>query len=1113
MTLGSWRYYDHQVSVEDYFLSHGQEPGVWLGSGAAMAGLSGPVEEGQLARVFDEGRHPVSGAPLGLPYRHDSKRTVVTGFALSFSPPKSVSLVGAFGDPDTAAEVRAAHDSAVRAALSFLEDHAAFSRTGRGGFSQVDSEGFVAAAFTHRTSRAGDPQIHSHVLVANKVRCADGRWRSLDGREVFAFQKAAGMLYNATLRVELSARLGVAWEPADRNSQADIEGVPRGLIELFSKRRHDVERRGAQRIAHLEVQLGRSLTADERAEQYQFATYDTRPAKTGHGDDESALVGRWRDEADAAGWDPDRWLTVTLDRTSLAVGLDNEVADPEVVAEIVAELTEARSTWSRAEVAKMVARRLPPGLAGGAEAGREWIEATSAAVLAHPEVVTLCSLLSAEVPTGLRRRDGLPGHERHGAPRHTTRQTLTREGRVLDAFVRGHHAGVAVAHEIDVKQAARTHRLGADQAAALRRICQGGERLACVVGPAGAGKTRMVRAARDAWTPTGTAVRGLAVSAEAAGVLAEEAGIATETVAKFLHDTHRTGNPSGGLRSGEVVVVDEAAMLATADLADLVDVVEAADAKLVLVGDHRQLGAVEAGGLFRLLVADSHAAELSGVRRFSHPWEANATLRLRQGDDTVLGDYQAHGRISGGSRDDMIDEAFATWRAARTAGESIVVVAADHATVDALALRARADRVAAGEVEPDGIPAGTQIVGQGDEIVTTRNDRRLLTDHRLWVRNGDRWHVEHRRDDGALVVTHLDGRGRVVLPTTYAADHVALAYAVTVHKAEGVTVDRAVLLADGATTGEHLYVGMTGGRHDNRVYVVTDATTTGHGQGVPPTPVEVLADVMRRSSAELSATETLRHELDHADDPTTLRRLHEQARVYIDTHAGPDRRPELHRLQRLRCDLPLMRSIVAGHERDVARLDPMITRTRQSLAEAQADLEALTRRRRFRRPDQPAIDQTHHRINAQKRYLRHLEDERPGAANQLQRSCHRLDDTERAVARIPDIEAAIQQRGDWLLDHPTELAWEADLATRLTGHVDEPGGPTAEPGQDPAEAAIEAALRSIDLRTINLPDRRPRAGIERAIHDALGITRHPAHPDVPLPPLPGHGIDGPDLGL
>lgn len=143
------------------------------------------------------------------------------------------------------------------------------------------------------------------------------------------------------------------------------------------------------------------------------------------------------------------------------------------------------------------AARLLPGLAASAGAGREWIEATCAAVLAHPAVVTLASPLSAEVPPGLRRRDGLPSHERHGASRHTTRETLAREGRVLDALVRGRDAGVAVAADREVERAIGTHGLGADQADALRRICEGGERLTCVVGPAGAGKTRMVLAVGD----------------------------------------------------------------------------------------------------------------------------------------------------------------------------------------------------------------------------------------------------------------------------------------------------------------------------------------------------------------------------------------------------------------------------------------------------------------------------------------------------------------------------------------------------------------------------------------------------------------------------------------
>lgn len=1109
MTVGSWEYYDHEVSVEDYYVARAEEPGVWVGSGAAVLGLAVEVEDGQLARLFDEGCHPVTGAPLGLPYRHDSKRTVVTGFALSFSPPKSVSLVGAFGDGDTTAEVRAAHDRAVLAALSFLEDHAAFSRTGRGGVFQVDTEGFVAAAFTHQTSRAGDPQLHSHVLVANKVLCREGRWRSLDGREVFAFQKAAGMLYNATLRVELSTRLGVAWDPVDRNGQADIVGVPRGLIELFSKRRHDVERRAAQRIATLEARLGRTLTDNERAEQYQRATYATRPDKT-H-EDGTTLGGRWRMEADAAGWDPDRWLPPTLARDDASAERCPDVADPATVAEVVAELAEARSTWGRAGVAKAVARRLPPGLGTGAEAGREWIEATTAAVLAHPEVVTLASPLSAEVPVGLRRRDGLPGHERHGAPRHTTRLTLAREGKVLDALVQGRHAGVSVVPAEAVARAARAQRLGADQAAALRRICEEGQRLVCVVGPAGAGKTRMVRAARDAWAAEGTAVRGLAVSAVAAGVLAEEAGIPADTVAKFLHDARRDGNPSGGLTQGEVVVVDEAAMLATSDLVDLVDVIERADAKLVLVGDHRQLGAVEAGGLFRLLVADNRAAELHQVRRFTHPWEAQATLRLRNGDESVLGDYDAHGRIAGGSREEMIDQAFTDWRAARAAGESIVVMAADHATVDALALRSRSERVAAGEVEPHGLAVGNQIVGRGDEIITTRNDRRLITTGGLWVRNGDRWHVDARRDDGTLIVSHLDGHGRVSLPGGYAADHVALAYAVTVHKAEGVTVDCAVLLADSTTTGEHLYVGMSRGRHDNRVCVVTDAASTGHGHQPPPTPVEILTDVMRRSSAEPSATETLRKELDRGEDRETLRRLHEQALAYIDALAGPDRRPELRRLQQIQSTLPTTRNTLAAKQRDVARLDRDIARTRSRLADDGAHLENLTRRRRFRRPDHDAIDTTQHRIDAQQRYLERLQDERARTAADLERSRARLHDAERSTNRIPDVTAAIEHRRAWILTHPAELAWEADLATRLadTSKTTEP--PT--PDHEHTVSDHDAVPAWLDLRTIDLSPRRPRTGLERRLDDAFRIRR-PGNPGVvPLRPPPGRGIDGPDIGL
>ena len=222
-------------------------------------------------------------------------------------------------------------------------------------------------------------------------------------------------------------------------------------------------------------------------------------------------------------------------------------------------------------------------------------------------------------------------------------------------------------------------------------------------------------------------MRGVAPSAVAAGVLTEQAGIASETLARFLLEV---ANGRTTLTPGEVVVCDEASMVSTRDLARLVLVADAADAKVVLVGDHYQLGSVDAGGLFRLLAADTKTAELTGVRRFS-----------------------------------------------------------DHDTVDQLAMRARAARVHAGDVEAGGISVGHQTVGVGDEIVTTRNDRRLVTTTGAWVRNGDCWTVEQRTQGGAMRLRSLDSRGTVTVPGDYVQEHVGLAYAVTVHRSQGLTVD------------------------------------------------------------------------------------------------------------------------------------------------------------------------------------------------------------------------------------------------------------------------------------------------------------------------------------
>ncbi len=311
-----WAYYAKEVAagVEGYFVGHGEETGCWAGRGADALGLSGQVDSDGLSRLFGQGVHPLSGAALCRPFGPDT--TAVAAYALSFSPPKSVSVLWALAPAGVADQVRQGHDAAVAAALEFLQDHAGFCRRGHGGTLQEATGGYLAAVFVHRTSRAGDPQLHSHVLVANKVQAAsDGQWLAVDGRELFEVQKAAGMLYKAALRAELTARLGVAWTDVDDNGGAEIEGVPDRLIRQFSKRRGQVEAAAARLAGEREAALGRSLTGDERAAVFQLAAYQSPAAKGKEMAETTAeLKARWRSEAAAAGLPTDRWLGRVLGR-------------------------------------------------------------------------------------------------------------------------------------------------------------------------------------------------------------------------------------------------------------------------------------------------------------------------------------------------------------------------------------------------------------------------------------------------------------------------------------------------------------------------------------------------------------------------------------------------------------------------------------------------------------------------------------------------------------------------------------------------------------------------------------------------------------------------------
>ncbi|MGA8296573.1 MAG: MobF family relaxase [Acidimicrobiales bacterium] len=969
----SWSYYASEVADgrEDYYQESGI-PGRFLGRGASVLGFCGDeVSTEALERLFGHGTDPRDGRRLGVSF--DGRKNSVAGFAVTFSPPKSISALWAVGPSRVADAVVKAHLVSMEEAFGFLEENASFTRRGRNGAHQVDTEGFLAAAFTHRTSRAADPQLHSHVLIANKVRAEDGKWLSVDGRELFDHQTAAGMLYKAALRAELTRRLGVSWTEVDEKGIAEIVGVPDALIEAWSKRRRQVEQMGARLISDKEAKKGRTLTPNERARCFQLAAYRTRAPKVESQTPTAELRARWTEEAEAWGHAPSSWVPGLARRQKR----EPKPKSTEILSLAVARLEDKAATWTRSEAVEVLST-----LVSGTSAKevRETLDSLSARLLRHPEVTSLAAPLPATPPEALRRRDGMTVVERHGATRYTTKGTLSREAFILESAEKGRAANVAIVTGRDLEWALRRTTLGEDQARAVRELVSGGEQIACLVGPAGAGKSRALWAARLAWERGGYCPIGLAPSAIAAGVLAEEAGLRTETLAKFLFERSRR-DPSGMLDEHSVVVLDEAAMARTDDLSRLVEAVVEARAKLVLVGDPDQLGAVGPGGIFRTLLHDHPGPELETVRRFVHAWEKAASLRLRAGDLAALSTYASHGRITAGTKEAMLDKAFTIWREARDEGTSVLVMAGDNETADELARRCQADRVRRGEIERPIVPISTGAVAVGDEIVTLKNDRRIRSEQGSFVRNGDRFEVTARGEDGGLSVRSLDQKLRLNLPPAYVEEHVALSYALTVHKAQGSTTDKAVVLVDEAMTRPQFYVGMTRGREENRVLVVSAADDLDDGTSKETPPLEVLKAVLRREGRDRSAHDVLRFSLAAYEDRSLLSNLAFEARRLIDERAGRDRSAE----------------IVGLTQR--------------------ADVEAAQERLRLAETAVKEAEKAHRSTTR--------------IWNEFHAARYGVEKAIKTRGELEVLVASQDRRARWIADHPSEVAWADELEARL----------------------------------------------------------------------------------
>lgn len=469
-------------------------------------------------------------------------------------------------------------------------------------------------------------------------------------------------------------------------------------------------------------------------------------------------------------------------------------------------------------------------------------------------------------------------------PAYTRWEILAAEARLLAAH---EDIGAPIADAATILAAAArpmpgAPKLSADQARAAAEIAASARRVDVLVGPAGTGKTRALFALRAAWEHAHGAgsVIGLAPSATAAAELAASLRIGADTLAKWIHESDpaaATGEP-WRLRPGQLVLLDEAAMAGTDHLDRLVAQANAAGAKLVLVGDHCQLGAVDAGGMFALLAGEGHAVELDQLHRFTEDWEGAATRRLRVGDPVALDAYAVHGRLHDGPAEAMTERAYRGWAADLAAGQASLLLAHDRDTVTALNARARSDRIRSGLVDTSteiALRDGT-AAGPGDLITTRRNNRRLPRPGGGHVRNGDRWHVTAAHPDGsldAIPAPHGDdpvaaaGPGCAVrLPADYVRDHVELGYATTIHRAQGQTVDTAHLIAAPGLTREALYVAMTRGRHANHTYTVTDVTADHPAalETAVPTGRQILDTILVTSGSQTSATATLRRRFDGA---------------------------------------------------------------------------------------------------------------------------------------------------------------------------------------------------------------------------------------------------------
>ena len=807
-------------------------------------------------------------------------RTSVAGFDVTFTPPKSVSALWAVADPPLAAAIRAAHVAAVAAAMTAAEQRAVFTRQGHNGIRHVEVHGLLAAVFVHRDSRAGDPNLHTHVAIANKVQTLAGDWLAIDAQVMYRAKVSLSEEYTTHLQARLT-ELGLSFVATGRDGKRpvyEIAGVDPRLLARWSSRRHQVTARTAELVAQFQEAHERPPTPLEKLALAQQATLETRQAKH-EPRSEAEQRAAWYVEAELVlgPGELGRMLTTVVSQPQRSAPRVDDAFVAGTAQRVITIVESERSSWTAFHVRSEALRQVrAAGVTLNLDAVVDRIVAHA---LSPDSSIAIATTRALPVePELLRRRDGESVYVQPVATHYTSQRILWAEQRLIDTAGRtGGRTADANSVTFALLQSLANHEpLNTGQQLLVQEMATSGRRLQLAIAPAGTGKTTAMRALAAAWTSSGGNVVGLAPSAAAAEELRTRlddgtTGIVADNLAKLVWAIGHQEPLADTVGPDTLVVIDEAGMADTLTLDRVVSWCLDQGASVRLIGDNQQLGAIGAGGVLRDITASHGALHLDAVMRFTDPAEAAASLVLRAGDSGALGFYLDNGRIHVVDPDTATTTLLAAWSADRHAGLDALMLAPTRSQVADLNHAARTARLDGATPDRETILADGNPASDGDVIITRRNNRWLATGATAWVRNGDRWRITHIHPNGALDVQHLKTHAQITLPAEYVASSVELGYATTIHGAQGVTADTCHGLLTGAESRQQAYTMLSRGRAANHAWVqVSDIDH--HTAPVaatllqPATATQLLEDVIGRDEAPVSVTSLLLQ----ADDPVRL---------------------------------------------------------------------------------------------------------------------------------------------------------------------------------------------------------------------------------------------------